>query len=74
MKKYMLLFGGAIGFLLGSKAGTGPYERVRGTVQELFGQPPLSDVADTVSGTVERITHSESEADESTPARARALR
>ncbi len=69
MKKYVFLVGGAVGFLLGSKAGTGPYMRVEKTVREVLKQPPIADVADSVTGTVERITRSEAD---SAPAPARA--
>jgi hypothetical protein len=59
MKKLWLLVGVGLGFILGSKAGREPYERIEEKVREVSGRPEVKhavhvvterseDVADTV--------------------------
>lgn len=49
MKKIALLLGGIAGFLLGSYAGRGPYERVEAWARQLRGRPEVQRVADQVT-------------------------
>jgi hypothetical protein len=49
MKKIALLLGGITGFLLGSYAGRGPYERMQAWVRQLRGRPEVQRVADQVT-------------------------
>ena len=49
MKKITLVIGGIAGFLLGSYAGRGPYERVERWARQLRGRPEVQRVADQVT-------------------------
>ncbi|HUC13511.1 MAG TPA: hypothetical protein VMS00_03575 [Acidimicrobiales bacterium] len=49
MKKIALLLGGISGFLLGSYAGRGPYERLEAWARQLRGRPEVQRVADQVT-------------------------
>ncbi|MGD0808718.1 MAG: hypothetical protein ABSA91_03310 [Acidimicrobiales bacterium] len=49
MRKIALLLGGIAGFLLGSYAGRGPYERVAALARQLRGRPEVQRVADQVT-------------------------
>jgi gas vesicle protein len=49
MKKSTLLLGGIVGFLLGSYAGRGPYERVEAWARKLRRRPEVRRVADQVT-------------------------
>jgi hypothetical protein len=51
VKKASFLFGLAAGFLLGSKAGRGPYEAVEGQVRSTIRRP---EVRDAVRGAKEK--------------------
>lgn len=48
MKKWILLFGIAVGFVLGSKVGRGPYEQIEGKAREVGGRPEVQKVVNTV--------------------------
>jgi hypothetical protein len=52
MRKFGLLLAGLVGFLLGSRAGREPYERLERQLSRLRGQPEVQDVMDTVQGEV----------------------
>jgi hypothetical protein len=41
MKKWILLFGIAVGFVLGSRAGRGPYKQIEGKVREVGARPEV---------------------------------
>jgi hypothetical protein len=57
MRKFGLLLAGLVGFLLGSRAGREPYERLERQLSRLRAQPEVQDVMDTVQGEVgERAT------------------
>ena len=43
MKKLMLLLGLGAGFVLGSRAGRGPYEQLEGNVRRIAGRPEVQD-------------------------------
>ena len=51
MKRLLLLVGMGIGFVLGSKAGRAPYERLERTVRELLRRPQVSTPMHSVSDT-----------------------
>jgi ElaB/YqjD/DUF883 family membrane-anchored ribosome-binding protein len=66
MRKMSLLLGGAVGFVLGSRAGRGPYEQLEQLVRRATNQPGMqrlahqakrstSDVADTASAAVSSL-------------------
>jgi len=49
LKKIALLLGGIAGFLLGSYAGRGPYERVEAWARQVRGRPEVQRAADQVA-------------------------
>jgi hypothetical protein len=49
MKKFVLLFGLGVGFVLGSRAGREPYERLRTMVRDLADRREFQQLASTVS-------------------------
>jgi len=49
MKKWVLMFGVAIGFILGSKAGRKPYKELEGKVRELGARPDVQKAIKTVT-------------------------
>ena len=48
MRKLPFVIGGAIGFVLGSRAGRGPYEQLEMRARRLIGHPQVQRVADQV--------------------------
>jgi hypothetical protein len=56
MKKLALLVGIAIGFVLGSKQGRGPYERLEAQVRQLAGRPAVQQTVDAVSDKAADLT------------------
>ena len=46
MKKLSFLLGLGIGFLVGSRAGSGPYQRLEETVRSAARRPEVRDVVD----------------------------
>jgi methyl-accepting chemotaxis protein len=49
MKKWALLIGGIIGFVLGSRAGRGPYEQVESWVRQISGRPQVQRATSQVT-------------------------
>jgi hypothetical protein len=49
MKRIALVLGGIAGFLLGSYAGRGPYERLKAWARQLRGRPEVQRVSDQVT-------------------------
>ncbi len=49
MKKWILLFGVAVGFVLGSRAGRGPYKQIEGKVREVGARPEVQKAIKTVT-------------------------
>ena len=49
MKKFLVLFGLGVGFVLGSRAGREPYERLRTMVRDLADRREFQQLASTVS-------------------------
>ena len=47
MKKLAFLIGVGVGFLLGSKAGTGPYEELETKVRTIMNRPEVRAVVET---------------------------
>ncbi len=56
MWKLPLVIGGAIGFVLGSRAGRGPYEQLEQRVRRLTGQPDVQRVAAQVGESAKYVT------------------
>jgi hypothetical protein len=56
MWKLPLVIGGAVGFVLGSRAGRGPYEQLEKRARRLVGQPQVQRVADQVGESAKYIT------------------
>lgn len=50
MKKLLFLTAIGIGFILGSRAGRGPYEKLEARVQDFLGRPEVHDRFDTAKG------------------------
>ncbi len=61
MWKLPLVIGGAVGFVLGSRAGRGPYEQLEQRVRRLTGQPEVQRVAAQVGESAKYVTDQVSE-------------
>ena len=55
MKRFLLLLGMGIGFVLGSKAGRAPYERLERTVREFRRRPQVRASLRSVSDTAAAV-------------------
>ena len=55
MWKLPLVVGGAVGFLLGSRAGRGPYEQLENRVRQLSGRPRVQRVNDQVRESTRQV-------------------
>lgn len=51
MKRFLLVLGMGIGFVLGSKAGRAPYERLERSLRDLMRRPPVRASLQSVSDT-----------------------
>jgi hypothetical protein len=49
VKKLTFLIGVGIGFLLGSKAGTGPYQEIEARVRSIANRPAVRDIVETMN-------------------------
>ncbi len=56
MKKFLLLFGMGVGFVLGSKAGRRPYDRLRSMARDLTERREYKRLASTVSDRTDAMT------------------
>lgn len=56
MWKLPLVAGGVIGFVLGSRAGRGPYEHLENRARQLLGQPQVQRVTDQVRESAKQVT------------------
>jgi hypothetical protein len=54
MKKLGLALGAAVGFVLGSRAGRGPYRRLESKTREVWGRPEVHQVLDHAGQAVRR--------------------
>jgi hypothetical protein len=54
-------FGIGVGFVLGSRAGRGPYNQIEAKVKELAGKQGVRDVVGQVSGAVKEQTETAKE-------------
>lgn len=50
MSKMAMIVAGGVGFLLGSRAGRGPYERFSARAREVAGDPRVRDALATTTG------------------------
>jgi hypothetical protein len=53
MKKVWFLVGLGMGFVLGSKAGSGPYEHAEAKVRSVISRPDTQDAADDLQDAVQ---------------------
>ena len=53
MKRLSFLMGVGVGFVLGSRAGRGPYERLETNVKKIAGQADVQDAAHQVHDVVQ---------------------
>jgi hypothetical protein len=60
MKKLLLLVGVVIGFVLGSRQGREPYERLEAQLRQLAGRPEIKDAVAAVSDKATDLTDSAS--------------
>jgi hypothetical protein len=56
VKKLLLLVGAAVGFVLGSKMGREPYERLEAQVRQLAGRPEVKGAVEAVSDEAADLT------------------
>jgi hypothetical protein len=56
MWKLPLVIGGAVGFVLGSRAGRGPYEQLENRIHELRGRPRAQRVTNEMRESARRVT------------------
>ena len=56
MRKLSLLAGGIAGFMLGSYAGRGPFERVQAWARQLSNRPEVQRVADQVTESAAQVS------------------
>jgi hypothetical protein len=56
MKRFVLAVGVAIGFVLGSRAGRGPYEQIEAKVKALTGSSPVHDAVTAVEDAVQSVS------------------
>lgn len=54
MKKLAFLIGVGIGFLLGSRTGTGPYRELEAKVRKVTNRPEVQDAVETTKGAAVR--------------------
>jgi hypothetical protein len=56
MKKFLLAVGAAVGFVLGSRAGRGPYERLEAKVKGLVGSSSLQDAVSSTKEAMQSVS------------------
>ena len=62
MKKLYFLVGVGVGFLLGSRVGREPYEKLEAQVRQLAGRPEVKDAVNTMTEKASDLTDSASAA------------
>jgi hypothetical protein len=71
MKKYLLLLGGLLGFLIGSRAGREPYDRLEARVHEVLRGPRTNDSIENATDVVNAIGKQAKRSGRSTTSRAK---
>jgi hypothetical protein len=56
MKKFLLAVGAAVGFILGSRAGRGPYEQLEAKVKGLAGRSSLQDAVSSTKEAMQSVS------------------
>jgi Flp pilus assembly protein TadD len=56
MKKVLVLLAGTVGFMLGSRAGRGPYEQVERWVRQVAKRPEVRQVGDQLSASTSQVS------------------
>ena len=56
MKKLWLLVGAAVGYILGSRSGRGPYERLESKARKVAGRPDVKRAVDAASDKASDLT------------------
>jgi hypothetical protein len=56
MKKFLLAVGVAIGFVLGSRAGRGPYEQLEAKVKDLTGRSSVQDAVSAIEDAMQSVS------------------
>ena len=55
MKKFTFLIGIAVGFVLGSRTGRGPYEQLEYAVRQMMNQPKVQDALRSAADSAESV-------------------
>jgi biopolymer transport protein ExbB/TolQ len=55
MKKFTFLIGMAVGFVLGSRTGRGPYERLEDAVRQVMNQPKVQSTLQSAADSAESV-------------------
>lgn len=55
MKKFTFLVGIAVGFVLGSRTGRGPYEQLEDTVRQMMNQPKVQSTLQSAAESAESV-------------------
>lgn len=58
MKKLTFMFGLAIGFVLGSRMGRGPYEQLEGAARQVMNQPKVQSTLQSAADSAESVRDS----------------
>jgi hypothetical protein len=56
MKRFLLAVGAAIGFVLGSRAGRGPYEQIEAKVKDLTGRSSVRGAVSSIEEAVQSVS------------------
>jgi hypothetical protein len=56
MKKVLVLLAGTVGFMLGSRAGRGPYEQVERWARQVAKRPEVRRVGDQLSASTSQVS------------------
>ena len=56
MKKVLVLLAGTVGFMLGSRAGRGPYEQLERWARQLAKRPEVRQVSDQLAASTSQVS------------------